>query len=693
MNISCPSCPAKYGVPDEKVKGRKVRITCKKCGAAIIVDGTQGEGASAEPPKVAPVGSEGDPRTRTILGGLEAPADSAPGAPRGGPPPAAPVPAAAVPKPAAALPRPAGAVASAAAARPGGIGLPKVGAKAKVEEKPPVAPEPKPSPPWTVAVTDDDHRDMTTAQVVEAYAAHTIDAETYVWRDGMEDWLPPFDIPEIAAALAARNLVPRTNDAPPDEETARPAATGGWREPGKWDQDGPKDPTNFDDVTVAMAAPKAQELLGAFAEAEAQSAAAKAAPAAPERPPATEPSPEPPPPSEEPASEAEAMSPSEPPREAGKPAAAARAATTKEKRGDLFARAAEEEAPRARMPSVPPDAGGAGSLTGARNESSVLFSLDQLTGGGGGGAKNKAKKEPKVEKVDAEALLFGGSSASADDAPPSVANLGGGALFAAPTMAAPDFTAPAIPSRPSNPAPAAAPTPSQAPAAPAKKSGGGLWIGVAVVALIGGGGAAFALMRPKEPPPVTAEQAPPATAAPATSPTPTPAAAPAATPALTASVAPTPSAAAAPAAPTAPSPVVAGAPAPAATPAPAAPAAPAPAAPAPAAPKPQATAPAPKPEAPPAAAEGPEFDKATAAAALGAAASQAQGECASQDGPHGNGKVTITFVNSGRATNALVAGDFAGSALGGCIARVFRSVKVPPFSGDSVRVTKSVHIP
>jgi len=55
--------------------------------------------------------------------------------------------------------------------------------------------------------------------------------------------------------------------------------------------------------------------------------------------------------------------------------------------------------------------------------------------------------------------------------------------------------------------------------------------------------------------------------------------------------------------------------------------------------------------------------------------------------------VTVTFMNSGRATNALVAGDFAGSALGGCVARVFRGAKVPPFSGDSVRVTKSVTIP
>jgi hypothetical protein len=110
---------------------------------------------------------------------------------------------------------------------------------------------------------------------------------------------------------------------------------------------------------------------------------------------------------------------------------------------------------------------------------------------------------------------------------------------------------------------------------------------------------------------------------------------------------------------------------------------------APGQPKPTATVP----ETPATPAEGPAFDKEAAAAALGAAAAQAQSECASQEGTHGSGKVTVTFVNSGRATNALVSGDFAGSALGGCIARVFRGAKVPAFGGDSVRVTKGVQIP
>src|SRR4051812_21018486 len=50
MNVTCTGCPAKYAVPDEKVRGKKVRITCKHCGTNIIVDGTVSDaGAEASP--------------------------------------------------------------------------------------------------------------------------------------------------------------------------------------------------------------------------------------------------------------------------------------------------------------------------------------------------------------------------------------------------------------------------------------------------------------------------------------------------------------------------------------------------------------------------------------------------------------------------------------------------------------------
>lgn len=79
-------------------------------------------------------------------------------------------------------------------------------------------------------------------------------------------------------------------------------------------------------------------------------------------------------------------------------------------------------------------------------------------------------------------------------------------------------------------------------------------------------------------------------------------------------------------------------------------------------------------------------------ATLATAGANAESQCGTEEGPHGSGKVTVTFANSGRATNAVVSGDFAGSALGGCIARIFRSAHVPAFGGDPVRVSKTVRI-
>ncbi|HEY3233957.1 MAG TPA: zinc-ribbon domain-containing protein, partial [Polyangiaceae bacterium] len=59
MNVACGNCPAKYAVPDAKVKGKKVRIQCKRCGAAIVIDGTQLDAVSGgEQPPPAPIAAE-----------------------------------------------------------------------------------------------------------------------------------------------------------------------------------------------------------------------------------------------------------------------------------------------------------------------------------------------------------------------------------------------------------------------------------------------------------------------------------------------------------------------------------------------------------------------------------------------------------------------------------------------------------
>jgi predicted Zn finger-like uncharacterized protein len=81
------------------------------------------------------------------------------------------------------------------------------------------------------------------------------------------------------------------------------------------------------------------------------------------------------------------------------------------------------------------------------------------------------------------------------------------------------------------------------------------------------------------------------------------------------------------------------------------------------------------------------FDRGAAAAALG---SINVASCKKPDGPTGTGHVTVTFAPNGSVTSAVVdSAPFAGTPVGGCIAGKFRGARVPAFSGGNVTVGKS----
>ncbi len=95
---------------------------------------------------------------------------------------------------------------------------------------------------------------------------------------------------------------------------------------------------------------------------------------------------------------------------------------------------------------------------------------------------------------------------------------------------------------------------------------------------------------------------------------------------------------------------------------------------------------------PPPPTDGPAFNKGAAIAALSSAASASSG-CKRPGGPTGSGKALVTFAPSGRVTSANVTGgSFGGTSVGGCVASVFRRAKVPPFGGGPVTVSKSFTI-
>lgn len=86
-----------------------------------------------------------------------------------------------------------------------------------------------------------------------------------------------------------------------------------------------------------------------------------------------------------------------------------------------------------------------------------------------------------------------------------------------------------------------------------------------------------------------------------------------------------------------------------------------------------------------------EFDRAAARASLAAAAAAAA-SCMQPDDP-ARARVSIIFAPTGRVTmTRLVNGPFQGTPTGSCIARAFRTMSVPPFTGDPVTVTKDVFL-
>ena len=56
---------------------------------------------------------------------------------------------------------------------------------------------------WTVNVADGDQRTMTQDEILAAYKSGVVNDETYCWKDGMADWLPIREVPELYAAASS----------------------------------------------------------------------------------------------------------------------------------------------------------------------------------------------------------------------------------------------------------------------------------------------------------------------------------------------------------------------------------------------------------------------------------------------------------------------------------------------------------
>jgi hypothetical protein len=83
------------------------------------------------------------------------------------------------------------------------------------------------------------------------------------------------------------------------------------------------------------------------------------------------------------------------------------------------------------------------------------------------------------------------------------------------------------------------------------------------------------------------------------------------------------------------------------------------------------------------------FDREAAATAMKAVD---VGVCKKKKGPTGDGHVIVTFVASGSVSAVAVDPPFAGTKVGTCVAKAYKTAKIPAFSGAAVNVGKKFKI-
>jgi predicted Zn finger-like uncharacterized protein len=139
MKFLCSNCKAKYQIADEKVAGRTLRMTCRRCKEEIVIHG----GPEVTLPSLYPVGAGASPL----------------------PPPS-----------------------------PLGADF-QMQVAAQGRAAPPIAP---PIDEWHVGINDVPVGPMRREEVARKLAVGAIGPQSLAWREGLDDWLPIRNIPELA---------------------------------------------------------------------------------------------------------------------------------------------------------------------------------------------------------------------------------------------------------------------------------------------------------------------------------------------------------------------------------------------------------------------------------------------------------------------------------------------------------------
>lgn len=229
MKFLCGNCKAKYQIADEKVTGRTLRMKCRRCDHDILIDG---HSMPAPPPGQAATGQTGNARR----GGVSV----VPGPGRSGGSGAHPMP-----------PR-----------VPGGIPAPPQRALARskppsalnadfrrhVAAPPEVPQRTSPYDQWHVAIQDVPVGPMTRDELGRKIETGAVTSDSLCWREGMDDWRPLGELPELAALLRRAR---ESRSQRPSRSRAPAIGAPGRFDPGEGDDfdDDASEPTRIADLS------------------------------------------------------------------------------------------------------------------------------------------------------------------------------------------------------------------------------------------------------------------------------------------------------------------------------------------------------------------------------------------------------------------------------------------------------------
>lgn len=168
MRFVCGKCQTRYTVPDEKARGKALKVRCKKCGNVISLKPE----AAAPEPDPEPMSQESTQmvdaeQLRRLQESLRAPASEPQSSP---------------------------------ARRP--------------------APPPVPTEEWFALVGGQQVGPLSRHELAERFRGGEVKARTYVWRDGLEDWKRLEEVPELATWIEGET---DRRESAPEHEPAAPA--------------------------------------------------------------------------------------------------------------------------------------------------------------------------------------------------------------------------------------------------------------------------------------------------------------------------------------------------------------------------------------------------------------------------------------------------------------------------------------